>query len=178
MTDLGPHGELPGRSTGYDPNQSSDAELIDTVAHLQLEVEALKCGQLGQSILVRQTSPVRSKPVVFTSTKLPKFGGMISWDQYRQVFDAIVRSNGWDDATVALQLLSHLEGDALKVALLVPEAKRTTRAILIGALTEHYGSPVRLADYRRQFERTAQKEGEDPSIFAIALETLAVKSLR
>ena len=29
-------------------------------------------------------------------------------------------SNGWDDATAALQLLSHLEGDALNVALLVP----------------------------------------------------------
>ena len=25
------------------------------------------------------------------------------------MFDAIVRSNGWDDATSALQLLSHLE---------------------------------------------------------------------
>ena len=34
-----------------------------------------------------------------------------------QVSDAIVRLNGWDDATVALQLLSHLEGDALNVGL-------------------------------------------------------------
>ena len=31
-------------------------------------------------------------------------------------------------------------------------------------------------DYRRQFGTTAQKEGEDPSIFAIALETLAVRA--
>ena len=29
------------------------------------------------------------------------------------MLDAIVVSNGWDDATVALQLLSHLEGDVL-----------------------------------------------------------------
>ena len=41
--------------------------------------------------------PVRSKPAVFTSTKVPKFIGVTSWDQYRQVFEAIVRSNGWDD---------------------------------------------------------------------------------
>ena len=34
-----------------------------------------------------------------------------------------------------------------------------------------------MADYRRQFEKTARKEGEDPSIFAITLETLAVKVL-
>ena len=32
---------------------------------------------------------------------------------------------------VALQLLSHLEGDALNVALLVPDAQRATRAALV-----------------------------------------------
>ena len=61
--------------------------------------------------------------VMFTSTKVPRFAGVTSWEQYRQVFDAIARSNGWDDATAALQLLSHLEGDALNVALLVPEVQ-------------------------------------------------------
>ena len=149
---------------------------MDMVAHLQLEVEALKFVQLGPSTLAMKTLPVQSKPVAFTSTKVPKFSGVTSWDQYRQVFDAIVRSNGWDDATVVLQLLSHVEGDALNVALLVPEVKRATRAGLVGALTEHYGSPGRLADYGRQFERTTRQEGEDPSIFEIALETLAVKA--
>ena len=64
------------------------------------------------------------------------------------MFVSIVRSNGWDDATVALQLLSHLEGDALNVALLVPEVKMSKRVGLVGALVEHYGSPGRLADYR------------------------------
>ena len=48
----------------------------------------------------------------------------MSWDQYRQVFDAIVVSNGWDDATAALQLFSHLERDTLNVALLVPATRR------------------------------------------------------
>ena len=56
----------------------------------------------------------------FTSTKVPRFDGTTSWEQYRQVFDAIVRSNGWDNDTAALQLFSHLEGDALNVAHLVP----------------------------------------------------------
>ena len=32
------------------------------------------------------------------------------------------------------------------------------------------------AENRRQFEKTTRKVGEDPSIFAIALETLAVKA--
>ena len=150
--------------------------LMDMVAHLQLEVEALKSVQAGPAKLTKKTLPVQSKPVAFTSTKVPKFGGATSWGQYRQVFDTIVRSNGWDDATVALQLLSHLEGDAMNVALLVPEAKRAMWTGLVGALTEHYGSPGRLADYLCQFERTTRREGEDPSKFAIALETLAVKA--
>ena len=42
------------------------------------------------------------------------------------------------------------------------------------ALSAYYGSPGRLADNRRQFEKTTRSAGEDPSIFAKALETLAV----
>ena len=44
------------------------------------------------------------RQVTFPSTNVPKFAGVTSWEQYRQVFDAIVLSNGWDDATAALQL--------------------------------------------------------------------------
>ena len=109
-------------------------------------------------------------------TKVPRFDGTTSWEQYHQVFEAIVWSNGWDNDTAALQLFSHLEGDALNVAHLVPLARRLSRSGLIDALTAHYGSPGRLADYRRQFERTTRKVGEDPAIFATALETLAVKA--
>ena len=86
------------------------------------------------------------------------------------------RHYGWDDATAALQLLSHLEGDALNVALLVPVSRRTSRTGLVDALSVHYGSPGRLADYRRQFDKTTRSAGEDPSIFAIALETLSIKT--
>ena len=116
--------------------------------------------------------------VAFTSTKVPQFTGTTSWEQYRQVFDDIVLSNGWDDATAALQLLSHLEGDALYVALLVPVPRRASRMGLVDVLSAHYGSKGRLADYRRQLEKMTQTAGEDPSIFTIALETLAVKAFR
>ena len=92
------------------------------------------------------------------------------------VFDAILLSNGWDDATVALQLLSHLDGDALNVALLVPMSRRTSITGLVDALSANYGSLGRLADYRRQFEKTTRSAGEDHSIFAIALKTLTIKA--
>ena len=116
------------------------------------------------------------RQVAFTTTKVPRFDGTTSWEQYRQVFDAIVRSNGWDNDTAALQLFSHLVGDALNVAHLVPLSRRLSRTGLVDALTAHYGSPGRLADYRRQLERTTRTVGEDPAIFATALETLAVKA--
>ena len=73
------------------------------------------------------------------TTKVSRFGGTTSWEQYRQVLDAIVLSNGWDDAPAALQLLSHLEGDAPNVALLVPMFRRTSRTGLVDALSAHYG---------------------------------------
>ena len=84
--------------------------------------------QSAPPALAKRIMPALSKPVAFTSTKVPKFSGETSWDQYCQVFDAIVLSNGWDDAAVAPQLVSHLEGDALILALLVPEVNRATRA--------------------------------------------------
>ena len=147
--------------------------LVDTVVRLQQDLANLRAeNRLLRTPGVPQV--VRApRQAAFTTTKVPRFGGTTSWEQYRQVFDAIVRSNGWDNDTAALQLFSHLEGDALNVALLVPISRRLSRTGLVDALSAHYGSPGRLADYRRQFERTA---GEDPSIFATALETLAVKA--
>ena len=122
----------------------------------------------GVHALVRQTA--------LTTTKVPWFNGSTSWEQYQQVFDAIALSNGWGDATSALQLLSHLQDDALIVALLIPMPRRASRKELTDALSSHYGSPGRLANYRREFDKTVRKPGEDPSNFAITLETLAVKA--
>ena len=92
------------------------------------------------------------------------------------MFEAIVSCNGWDDVTAALQLLSHLDGDALNVALLVPAPRRVLPGGLVDAMTEHYSSPGRLADYRRPFERVSRVPGTDPSIFAVELETLAMRA--
>ena len=53
---------------------------------------------------------------------------------------------------------------------------RASRKALTDALSSHYGSPGRLASYRCEFDKTVRKPGEDPSNFAITLETLAVKA--
>ena len=76
--------------------------------------------------------PQQSGWAGFMSTSVPMFAGTTSWDQYRQVFEAIVSSNGWDDVTAALQLLAHLEGDTLNVALLVPAPRRVLSAGVVG----------------------------------------------
>ena len=148
MARQGMQSKLSGRSDSSDPIRTPENVLMDTVVRLQMEVEAMKCGTPGHRTLDRPTSPVRTKPVVFMSTRVPKFVGVTSREQYQQVFDAIV---------------SHLVGDELNAALLVPEVRRAVRIGLVGALIEHYGSPGRLADYQHQFEKTARKEGEDPS---------------
>ena len=81
-----------------------------------------------------------------------------------------------DGATAALQLLSHLQDDALSVALLLPMPLRASKKELMDALSSHYGSPGRLANYRREFDKTVRKRGGDSSNFAISLETLAAKA--
>ena len=85
-------------------------------------------------------------------------------------------SNGWDGVTAALQLLSHLDGNALNVALLVPETQRVLSGVLLRTLSEHNGSPGRLAEYKRQFMRAFRCPDDDPSVFPIELETLAQRA--
>ena len=149
---------------------------VDTVSHMQKDMAILR--EENRVLRTPATSQAIQAPrrAALTTTKVPRFDGTTSWEQYHQVFEALVRSNGWDNDTAALQLFSHLEGDALNVTHLVPLARRLSRSWLVDALTAHYGSPGRLADYWRQFERTTRTIGEDPAIFATALETLAVKA--
>ena len=116
----------------------------------------------------RQQSQAR-----FTSTPVPRYSGKSNWEQYQEIFEAIVCSNGWDDGTAALQLLAHLDGDALNVAVLVPESQRAVPEFLINSLSDHYNSPGRRAEYQRQFQRVVRRPEDDPSVFAIELETLA-----
>ena len=150
--------------------------LVDTVARMQQDLANL-----------RAENRLLQTPGGSSGSAYPSTGGVhndesttVWWDDQLGTvptcFDAIVLSNGWDNETAALQLFSHLEGDALNVALLVPMSRQLSRTGLVDALSAHYGSPGRLADYRRQFERTTRTAREDPSIFATALETLAVKA--
>ena len=92
----------PSRKTEeFDSHRSPGAELMDTVAHLQLEVEALKLEQSTPPPLAKRTLPTLSKPVAFTSTKV----------QWRHWLGSIPPS------------------DALNVTLLVSEVKRTSGGI-------------------------------------------------
>ena len=145
------------------------AALENTVSRMQRDIEDL---QTENRFLRTPRAPVSvplARQAALTTTKVPWFNGSTSWEQYQLVFDAIVLSNGWDDATAALQLLSHLQDDALSVALLIPMLRRASRKELTDALSSHYGSPGRLASYLREFDKTVRN-------FGITLETLAVKA--
>ena len=101
----------------------------------------------------RMSSPTRSYPVL-ASMHLGIRRSRVSGETLAgtSIGRCLTRSSSQTGGTM-IQLLAHLEGDALNVALLVPEIQRGTRSGLVGALNDHYGSPGRLADYRRNFER-------------------------
>ena len=84
--------------------------LVDTVARMQLDLADLRA---ENRMLRTQRVPqaVRApRQAAFTRTKVPRCDGTTSWEQYKQVLDAIIYSNGWDNDTAALQLFSHWRG--------------------------------------------------------------------
>ena len=138
-------------------------------AVIQLQKEVDDC-RTELELARKQTPAVALRPPRrsgFTSTPVPRYSRESNWEQYREVFEAIVSSNGWDGVTAAL------DGDALNVTLLVSESRRVVPGFLIKSLSDHYNAPGRLAGYKRQFQRAFRRPGDDPSIFVIELETLA-----
>ena len=87
------------RTAGFVSQQQADwtADLLVTIARLQSEVLTLKLTSPAPPEPATWTQPTRRRSVVFTNTEVPQFRGVTSWDQYRQLFDAIVGSNGWDE---------------------------------------------------------------------------------
>ena len=101
------------RSGGWSPGNM----LEDTVARMQRDLADIQAKH--RFLRTPGVQPVVPTPwqAAFTTTKVPWFGGTTSWEHSAIVLDAIVLSNGWDDATAALQLLSHLQGDTLHMGI-------------------------------------------------------------
>ena len=55
--------------------------------------------------------------------------------------------------------------------------RRLVPGFLIKSLSDHYNAPGRLAEYKRQFQQAFRRQGDDPSILAIELETLARRAI-
>ena len=92
--------------------RSPRVELEDSVARLQKELAEYRKEFGYGGARGPENSSQTTRRSGFMSTSVPRYSGKSSWEQYRQVFEAIVCLNGWDDVTAALQLLSHLDGDA------------------------------------------------------------------
>ena len=125
-----------------------------------------------------QTPAVSTRPPKwsgFMSTSVPRFDGTGCWQQHILIIRAIMKSNGWSMTTAALQLFAHLDGEALHVALLMPDKIRERWKDLVTGLSEYYTTPGRLAVFRRQFENAYRRPGMDPATFATELGILAVR---
>ena len=77
------HGaRVPAGNVESDLIRSPGAVLVDTVARLQLDIEELRADSLCYQTWGGPTSPRRSRQMTFMSTKVPKFTGVTSWEQY------------------------------------------------------------------------------------------------
>ena len=111
--------------------------------------------------------PDVSKPQRFTNTAVPRFDGTGCW-QHLLVSQAITKSNGWSPDTSALQLFVHLDGEALQVALLLPNKIRDRWKDLVDKLSAYYKTPGRLAVFHHR------RPGSDPATFAMELGMLTL----
>ena len=84
-----------------------------------------------------------------------------------------MKSNGWTDETAELQLLAHLDGEALNVALLMPGGERSDWEGLSQGLSELVQFPGEAGSVPA--ESAARRPGKDPAMFATELEILAVR---
>ena len=87
---------------------SPSQKLEDAVARLQRDItdyrkELRIAGGQGPASPSRPT-----KRSGFTSTPVPRYSGKSSWEQYRQMFAAIVCSNGWNSFPIWMEMLSML----------------------------------------------------------------------
>ena len=80
------------------------------VLKLQRDLEEAKAESRYLRAKPVDSPAVAASHLMFTKTPVPRYDGVSDWDQYREVFEAIVASNGWNDLTAALQLLAHLDG--------------------------------------------------------------------
>ena len=94
----------------------------------------------------------------------------------RELEMALIRlQKDFDDCRMEFELVrKHTPaGDALNVSLLVPESRRVVPGFLIKSLSDHYISPGRLAEYKRQFQRAFRHPAMIRRFLLFELEMLA-----
>ena len=145
----------------FDEREREGLQLLSPVVRkkvlkLQRDLEEAK----AESRYLRARPVDNTNRSRFTITPVPRYDGISDWDQYREVFEAIVASNGWDDLTAALQLIAHLDGEALNVALLVPDNQRKRPGVLVEMLTAHYTTPGRTQNTDANLSKCNDRRGK------------------
>ena len=115
--------------------------------------------------------PDAGGPRRFTNIAVPRFDGTGCWQQHILIFRAIMKSNGWSMTTAALLLFSHLDGEALHVALLMPDKIRERWKDLVTGLSEYYTTP---GSFPLAILECVSPAGVDPATFTMELGILAV----
>ena len=143
------------------------------MAVIQLQRDVEDC-RSELEVARKQTSAVTRRPQRrsgFTSTPVPRYSGKSNWD---------VRSH------CMFKWLGRCQGGPTAA---IPSGRRCTQCCFTGSGVSKGGARIfykvvirtlqcsgRLAEYKRQFQREFRRPGDDPSIFATELETLAQRA--
>lgn len=103
----------------------------------------------------------------------PTFDGNSSWEEFLIQFEAVAKSNGWDEPRKALALVSSLEGPARGVLSSLFAAKRENFEELTLALEFRYGAKNFTQLNYVKFQNYKQRKGESISELASEIERLA-----
>ncbi|ESO11223.1 hypothetical protein HELRODRAFT_183398 [Helobdella robusta] len=108
--------------------------------------------------------------------KLDPFDGEMSWNVYKNQFEAAATSNCWNGKERSTALILALRGSAAEVLQTIPAENHFNYEVLVSALDLRYGEEHMKQIYRSQLRNRTQRSGESIQQLAQDIERLTLLS--
>ncbi|ESN95064.1 hypothetical protein HELRODRAFT_184476 [Helobdella robusta] len=108
--------------------------------------------------------------------KVPAFDGEMSWNVYKNQFEAAATSNCWNGKERSTALILALRGSAAEVLQTIPAENHFNYEALVSALDLRYGEEHMKQIYRSQLRNRTQRSGESIQQLAQDIERLTLLS--
>ena len=117
----------------------------------------------------RITRATVQKPAV----RPPQFDTAMPFEHYKRLYEDAAAMNGWNEFEMARYLPQVLPSTAYETVANIATGAAGAYRRMISALTRRFGASVNVGRSQALLEARRQKENEDPSAYAQALQTLA-----